>query len=100
MANDERRYEGVKARLDPLIRDGVDVSPMRIGTREHGAEWSLKYVKVSLADLERLFSEAMQARQLKRSGTGRTQSDPAHPRPGGGPAILPPKRPGRGDGPS
>jgi hypothetical protein len=64
-SQDERTYEAVKARLDPLTREGVDVSPMRIGTREHGAEWSLKYVKVGLADLERLFNEAQQLRQLK-----------------------------------
>lgn len=68
MTDDERTYEAIKARLDPLIRDGVDVSPMRTGSREHGAEWSLTYMRVNLANLERLFGEAAQLRQLKAKG--------------------------------
>jgi hypothetical protein len=72
----DKAYNAVKTRLDPLLKAGVNVSPMRIGTREHGAEWSQKFVMVELADLELLFKEAMQARgsQPKKSES-RASSD-------------------------
>ena len=65
MSQADKAYNTVKARLEPLTKEGVNVSPMRIGTREHGAEWSKKYVMVELADLELLFKEAMQLRRAK-----------------------------------
>jgi hypothetical protein len=61
----DKAYDAVQARLEPLVQEGVNVSPMRIGTREHGAEWSQKYVMVELADLERLFHEATQSKQVQ-----------------------------------
>jgi hypothetical protein len=61
----DKAYDAVKSRLEPLVQEGVNVSPMRIGTREHGAEWSQKYVMVELADLERLFRDATQLKQLQ-----------------------------------
>jgi hypothetical protein len=65
MPEEDKAYKTVKSRLDPLVKEGVNVSPMRVGTREHGAEWSQKYVMVELADLELLFAEAMKARRSK-----------------------------------
>ncbi len=79
----DKAYDAVKSRLEPLVQEGVNVSPMRIGTREHGAEWSQKYVMVELGDLERLFREATQLKQvqLKRGAS--------LPRPDLPPADLP-----------
>lgn len=75
----DKAYDTVKSRLEPLVQEGVNVSPMRIGTREHGAEWSQKYVMVELADLERLFREATQLKQAqsKRGASFRPDFPPA-----------------------
>lgn len=66
MSQDAKAYNAVKYRLAPLIADGMDVSPMREGTREHGGAWSKTHVMVRLADLERLFKELRQLRENKK----------------------------------
>ncbi len=73
MPQDAKAYNAVKHRLTPLISEGMDVSPMRVGTREHGGVWSQTHVMVRLADLERLFSELRRLRGENREITEATK---------------------------